>query len=51
MDLLSLLAAILETFGNWPGARVTVKDRYEMKRRVRELKKRERAALARLAGR
>jgi hypothetical protein len=46
MDLFSLIAAVLEIFGSVPGRRVTVKERYEMKKRVRALKKRERAQLA-----
>ncbi len=43
MDLIALFAAILEILGDLPGGRITVKDRYEMKKKVRELKKRERA--------
>ena len=42
MDILAFLAAVLEGFSDRPGGRVTVKDRYEMKRKVRELKKSER---------
>ena len=46
MDLLALFAAVLSTMGSLPGRRITVKDRYEMKRKVRELKKREREQLS-----
>jgi hypothetical protein len=42
MDILAFFAAILGMLGDFPGGRVTVKDRYEMKKRVRELKRRER---------
>lgn len=38
------IADLLSIFGSAPGSRVTVEDRYEMKRKVRELKDRERAA-------
>jgi hypothetical protein len=38
-----LLAAIADLLTSLPGGRVTVAERYAMKRRVRELKKRERA--------
>ena len=40
MDFLALFGALLEIGGS-PGGRVTVKERYEMKKRVRELRKRE----------
>jgi hypothetical protein len=46
MDLLALIGAIFEVLGGLPGGRVTVKDRYEMKKRIRELKKRERQKAA-----
>ena len=46
MDLLALFAAVLEILGDLPGGRVMVKDRYEMKKKVRELKKRERQRAA-----
>jgi hypothetical protein len=42
MDLLALFAAVFEILGDLPGGRVTVKDRYEMKKKVRELKRRRR---------
>ena len=38
-----LLASLLEVFGIAPPGRVTVKDRYEMKKKVRALRLRERA--------
>jgi hypothetical protein len=41
MDVLAFFAALLEVASGFPGGRVTVKDRYEMKRKVRELKRRE----------
>ena len=41
MELFALLAAVLEIVGAVPGSRVTVKQRYEMKKKVRELKRRE----------
>ena len=47
MDLLALFAAVVEILGDLPGGRITVKDRYEMKKKVRELKKREQARLRR----
>jgi hypothetical protein len=40
MDILALLAALLDATSLF-GGRVTVKERYEMKKRVRELKRRE----------
>jgi hypothetical protein len=46
MDILALFAAVLEILGSFPpGRRVTVKDRYEMKKKVRELQRREREKL------
>jgi hypothetical protein len=41
------IADLLSVFGSFPGSRVTVEDRYEMKRKVRELKNREREDAAR----
>ena len=41
MDVLALFAALLDVASGIPGGRVTVKDRYEMKKKVRELKRRE----------
>jgi hypothetical protein len=41
MDILALFAAVLEILSGFP-RRVTVKDRYEMKKKVRELHRRER---------
>ena len=46
MDILALLAAVFGMLGSLPGSRITVKERYEMKKRVRELKKREQAHVA-----
>jgi hypothetical protein len=45
MDILAFLAAVLGTLSGLPGGRVTVKDRYEMKKKVRELQRREREKL------
>jgi hypothetical protein len=42
MDILAFLAAVFELAGDLPGGRVTVKDRYEMKKKVRELRRRKR---------
>lgn len=42
MDILAFFAAVLGILGSFPGGRVTVKERYEMKKKVRELQKRER---------
>jgi hypothetical protein len=44
MDFLALLGALLETSSLSAGGRVTVKDRYEMKKRVRKLKEQEKLA-------
>jgi hypothetical protein len=44
VDFLALFSALFEIGGSLPGGRVTVKDRYEMKKKVRELQKREREA-------
>jgi hypothetical protein len=41
MDILAFFAALIDVASGLPGGRVTVKDRYEMKRKVRELKRRE----------
>jgi hypothetical protein len=41
MDILALLAALIDVASALPGGRVTVKERYEMKKKVRELKRRE----------
>ncbi len=41
MDLLALLAVLFEIGASLPRSRVTVKQRYEMKKKVRELKRRE----------
>lgn len=49
MDLLALLAAVLDVSGSLLGSRVSVKDRYEMKKKVRELKRRERVTEERLS--
>jgi hypothetical protein len=43
MSILDLVAALLDGVLSFAGGRVTVKDRYEMKKRVRELKRKERA--------
>src|SRR6185503_3561743 len=40
IDILALLGALFDLTSAFPG-RVTVKDRYEMKKKVRELKRRE----------
>ena len=42
MDILAFFAAMFGIPGSFPPGRVTVKQRYEMKKRVRELKRRER---------
>jgi hypothetical protein len=44
LDFLALLFALFEIGGSTPGGRVTVKDRYEMKKKVRALQQRERKA-------
>jgi hypothetical protein len=36
MDILAFFAAVLGILGDFPGGRVTVKDRYEMKKRFRD---------------
>jgi len=41
MDILAILAALLDAATSFSSGRVTVKERYEMKKRVRELKRRE----------
>jgi hypothetical protein len=41
MDIFALIAALLDGALSFSGGRVTVKDRYEMKKKVRELKLRE----------
>lgn len=43
MGILELIAALLDGVLSFPGGRVTVEDRYEMKKKVRELKRKERA--------
>jgi hypothetical protein len=45
-DMWDFIADLLSVFDAFPGSRVTVKDRYEMKRKVRELKNRERERAA-----
>jgi hypothetical protein len=50
MDILALLAAVLDIGDLLSTRRVTVKDRYEMKKRVRERRRREREAARRAAG-
>ena len=40
MGILAIIEAIL-SLGSFSGGRMTVKDRYEMKKKVRELKKRD----------
>jgi hypothetical protein len=42
MDIVALFAAIFDIALSLPGGRITVEDRYEMKKKVRELKRRER---------
>ena len=44
MDFLALFSALFQIGGSTPGGRVTVKDRYEMKKKVRALQQREREA-------
>jgi len=40
------LSGLFDLLGSLPGRRVTVDERYEMKRKVRELKRKEKAAKA-----
>jgi hypothetical protein len=42
MDVVAFVAAILEIVHHLPPRRVTVRERYEMKKKVRELQRRER---------
>lgn len=41
MDIVAFLAAILEILGNVPPRRITLKERYETKKKRRELQRRE----------
>jgi len=41
MDIFAFFAALFDVTSGFPGGRITVKDRYEMKKKVRELKRRE----------